>query len=67
MLSGVDVSAAASRGWRWGELAAMEYNGDVDGCAVDLGFVHVCNGCFGVGLVVEEDVCGSAVCTNYRC
>jgi len=47
-----------------GELAAGEHDRDVDDCAVDLGFVHVGNGGFGVGFALVEDVGCAAVVSD---
>ena len=49
-----------------GELAAREDDGDVNCCAVELGFMHVGNGRFCWGGGVEKDVGGATICHNYK-
>jgi len=56
-----DPTSASGR-WRARELAAREDDGDGDDCAVELRFVHVRDGVFGVRGRVVEDVGCAAVC-----
>lgn len=59
--AGIDVGTAASERGCGREFAVGEDDGDGYDGAVDLRFVHVGDGGFGVGLVVVEDVGGAAV------
>ena len=55
-----DPTSARGR-WRARELAAREDDGDGDDGAVELRFVHVRDGIFGVGSGLVENVCCAAV------
>lgn len=57
----IDVRAS-SGSWGGGrKFAAGKDDGDVDHCAVDLGFVHVGDGSLSVSLGGIEDVGGAAI------
>lgn len=63
-LTGIVVGAPTGGRWRRREFAAGKDNGDVDDGAVQLGFVHVGNGGFGIGIVDVENVGCAAVCAG---
>lgn len=56
------VVCPARRGRRWcRELSARQHDRDTDGSAVQLSFVHVCDGRLGVGFLYVENVGGATV------
>lgn len=63
-LARIVVGASAGGRWGRGEFAAGKDDGDVDDGAVELGFVHVGDGGFGIGFVDVQDVGCAAVCAG---
>ena len=57
--------APALRGWGAGEAASGEHNRDVDFGAVELSFVHFCDGLFRVVYFFVKNISDSAVCVDY--